>query len=88
MSDQPFDVSVLPPFTPGMVIVIRGADFEDEDEANRAIFEHYHALALDQGIYGGMPTIGVLPLVIHLAPESSIETVSEDQMAAAGWVRK
>jgi hypothetical protein len=87
MSD--FDVSVLPPFTPGMVIVLRGVDFGDEVEANEAIWGHYNAVAKAQGIQPGTPAAGVLPLIIHLAdPESSIETVSVEEMAAAGWVRE
>ncbi len=88
MSDQPFDVSVLPPFQPGMVLVLRGVDFGDDDDADRAILRHYHAVAEREG-HGGKDAAGILPVIIHLAdPASSIDVLDEEQMAANGWVRR
>ena len=86
---EPFDVSVLPPFTPNMVIVIRGGDFGHDEDAKRAIWDHYIAAAKASGIAPGTPAEDVLPLIIHLPfSDSSIEVLDEDEMAAAGWVRK
>ncbi len=86
----PIDVSVLPPFQPGMVLVMRGVDFGDNEDADRAILRHYAVVAQESGYdTDPRPALGLLPVIIHLAdPESSIEALDPDEMAKHGWVRK
>lgn len=92
MSDQPFNVSVLPGLPPpGSILVIRGADFGDEEadyKANRAIVEHYANAARLAGVESGTPASDVLPLILRLPPEGEAIIWDEEAMEAAGWVRK
>lgn len=74
--------------SPGTVLVFRNPDFEDQEAVAKMIQDFYRTVARENGVPAGTEAAAVCPLIVWLFGDSTLETLNEDEMAAAGWVRK